>query len=90
MLRPECLPRGVLRPECLPRGVLARVPAARRAARCAELHTYLDAWTAGVEYARRYRKREARAVMTDSEHKNKNEKREGESIRGRDRARAQT
>jgi hypothetical protein len=30
-------------PECLPRGVL----------RCAELHAYLDAWAAGVEYERR-------------------------------------
>jgi hypothetical protein len=32
-------------PECLPRGVLP--------GRCGELHAYLDAWTAGVEYARR-------------------------------------
>ena len=30
-------------PECLPLGVL----------RCAELHAYLDAWVAGVEFARR-------------------------------------
>jgi hypothetical protein len=29
-------------PECLPRGVL----------QCAELHAYLDAWTASVEYPR--------------------------------------
>jgi hypothetical protein len=32
-------------PECLPRSVLP--------GRCGELHAYLDAWTAGVEYARR-------------------------------------